>query len=80
MGLIPDPSVDPNDAGSSGGVQAGASQSGGCLVPTVVPEPRVPPPNVIAHHRQPPEEALDGMEEDLAPPRSEVIDVSLGGF
>lgn len=53
MGLIQEPVIDPNMAGSSAGVLADPPQTGGRLVLPVVLAPGVPPPNVIAHHCQP---------------------------
>lgn len=78
MGLIQEPVVDPNLAGSSGGVLACPSRTEGRVIPPAVLAPSVPPPNVITCRRQPPEEALDAMEEDAAPIRNEVFNISLG--
>lgn len=68
MGLIQEPMVDPNIASSSKWVLSGPSRTRGCIIPPVVPAAGLPPPNVIARRRQPPEEALDVMDEDMVSP------------
>lgn len=51
MGFMPEVVVDPNALSSSGGILAGPSRAGGCIVPPVVPSASPLPPNVIARRR-----------------------------
>lgn len=86
MGLILEPVVDPNVESSSSAVFSVPSRTRGRIVPPVVPVASPLPPNVIAHHHQPPEDPKDVMDIDteqwhglipLSPPaHNEVIDVS----